>query len=349
MGAFGAASGGLRGGPGTVQTDYLKYFIDVAKLGSLTAAAEKNFMTPQGMSRSISALESQLGCKLFDRSRNKISLTYIGSELLGSVESMISDERQLRTRLYDLQKSVEESSAKTVIGYVSPIAFDTPLLYPVDIRSDAVNNRIHFFQRPTGQVVESLVKAAREPQADAVTIGALGLYECFPEENAEMVERLKEAGYEYRPIVQMCDFVLVSSRSPLARKKSLTRADICSQPLAVSSQGDMERTIEHLYGTDQIFVSTANSEFRTHLCQSDEAISFIPGISLVYGTPEGTVAIPMATPYLIEIGFVAEPEVFEMPFSVEGYRKIRDFYGPRQGSGAVKLVAEKADSIVRLG
>ena len=48
-----------------MQTNYLKYFVDVAKLGSIAAASNEDFITPQGMSRSLSALESSLGCQLF--------------------------------------------------------------------------------------------------------------------------------------------------------------------------------------------------------------------------------------------------------------------------------------------
>ncbi len=51
-----------------MQTTYLKHFVDVAEKGSIGAAAAADFISPQGMSRSISVLESELGCTLFSRS-----------------------------------------------------------------------------------------------------------------------------------------------------------------------------------------------------------------------------------------------------------------------------------------
>ena len=66
----------------SMQTDYVRYFIDVATLGSMSAAAKKNFMSPQGISRSIAALESELGCELFLRDSNKVTLTTFGERLL---------------------------------------------------------------------------------------------------------------------------------------------------------------------------------------------------------------------------------------------------------------------------
>ena len=40
-----------------MQTTYLKHFVDVAEKGSIGAAAAADFISPQGMSRSISVLE----------------------------------------------------------------------------------------------------------------------------------------------------------------------------------------------------------------------------------------------------------------------------------------------------
>ena len=53
-----------------MQTTYLKHFVDVAEKGSIGAAAAADFISPQGMSRSISVLESELGCTLFSKKPN---------------------------------------------------------------------------------------------------------------------------------------------------------------------------------------------------------------------------------------------------------------------------------------
>ena len=76
-----------------MQTDYLRYFIDVATLGSMSSAAKKNFMTPQGISRSIAALESELGCELFQRGRNKVTLTKFGEMLLDDARALLTDAK----------------------------------------------------------------------------------------------------------------------------------------------------------------------------------------------------------------------------------------------------------------
>lgn len=61
-----------------MQTNYLRHFIAVAEKGTISAAAASCFITPQGLSRSISALESELGCPIFEKSYKGMALTEFG-------------------------------------------------------------------------------------------------------------------------------------------------------------------------------------------------------------------------------------------------------------------------------
>lgn len=59
----------------------LRYFIQVCKYGSFSKAAEKSFISPQGMNATILRLERELGVRLFARSNNGVSLTQDGEYL----------------------------------------------------------------------------------------------------------------------------------------------------------------------------------------------------------------------------------------------------------------------------
>ena len=48
----------------------LYYFISVWETGSITKAAQRHFMTQQGLSRIISNMERELGTKLLTRKNN---------------------------------------------------------------------------------------------------------------------------------------------------------------------------------------------------------------------------------------------------------------------------------------
>ena len=49
----------------------LKYFLDVASFMSFTKAAEHNYVSQTAVSQQIQSMETELGFKLFDRSKGK--------------------------------------------------------------------------------------------------------------------------------------------------------------------------------------------------------------------------------------------------------------------------------------
>lgn len=321
-----------------MQTDYLRYFIDVATLGSMSAAAKKNFMSPQGISRSISALEAELGCELFQRDSNRVTLTRFGERLIEDARGLIERENSMRRSVIGLHSDEIKKNRTQFICYSSPIFFDTPLFFPVAGFNRALYGKVQFLQRSTPNVVDLLVDASRATRADIVIAGGLGLFDLFADENAVIVQRLFDAGYEYRPFMRMQDYVLVPAYSTLAKAQVLTKAEIRSHHLAVAASGGMERAISRHIGADSIYVSSGDSSFRSHLCRMGEALTFVPGASLVFGTPEGTVAVPMAEPYTIEIGFAARTKAFEDGVLSDVFERLSAFYSQYKDLGTFELV-----------
>ena len=70
-----------------MNTDYYRVFLAVARLRSLTRAAEELFTSQPAITRTIKNLESELGTKLFARSKKGVELTREGQILYEHVES----------------------------------------------------------------------------------------------------------------------------------------------------------------------------------------------------------------------------------------------------------------------
>ncbi|MBQ9000587.1 MAG: hypothetical protein IJ087_01885 [Eggerthellaceae bacterium] len=228
--------------------------------------------------------------------------------------------------------------------YMSPIFCDTPLFFPVSGLNTALYGKVQFLQRRTPEVVGALLDAAGVSQPDIVTVGGLGFFDLFADENAQMVRQLIDAGYEYWPFMHTCDYVLVPAYSPIANAKSLSKAEIGNHNLAVGSNGGMERAIARHIGVDNIYVASNDSGHRSHLCRMGEAITFVPGVSLVFGVPEGTVAIPMQEPYTIEIGFAAPRKAFREGALADVIERLRGFYSKHQQVDAFHLLDGKLSS-----
>ena len=68
----------------------LKYFLEAARLGNITRAAENLHVTQPTMSRQIKDLEEELGEKLFERTNYAIRLTAAGELLRERAEDILS-------------------------------------------------------------------------------------------------------------------------------------------------------------------------------------------------------------------------------------------------------------------
>ena len=67
--------------------DNLRYFLAVARTGTLSAAAEQLGTEHTTVARHIHALEEELNSRLFHRSNSGYGLTEVGERLLAGVEA----------------------------------------------------------------------------------------------------------------------------------------------------------------------------------------------------------------------------------------------------------------------
>jgi len=73
-----------------VDTRLLRYFAAVAQEGNLTRAAERLYVSQPALTKQIKQLESQLGARLFTRSRAGMTLTAAGQALAGRVPALLA-------------------------------------------------------------------------------------------------------------------------------------------------------------------------------------------------------------------------------------------------------------------
>jgi DNA-binding transcriptional LysR family regulator len=73
----------------SMDIDLAKTFLDIARSGSLIAAAERLHLTQTAVTARVKSLESQLGCQLFVRNRAGASLTAEGERFVGYATQLV--------------------------------------------------------------------------------------------------------------------------------------------------------------------------------------------------------------------------------------------------------------------
>ena len=79
-----------------------RYVLEVAKQGSVTAAAEELYVTPSALSKAIQKLEQDLGTPLFDRVGKSFYPTFAGTQFLARAEKIVDLQEQLRQEMEDI-------------------------------------------------------------------------------------------------------------------------------------------------------------------------------------------------------------------------------------------------------
>ena len=84
----------------------LKYFLSVARTGSMTAAAHSLHVTQPTLSRQLQDLEYELGKKLFVRGSHHVSLTRDGMLLRQRAEEIMEIVNQTETEFHTNSRSL---------------------------------------------------------------------------------------------------------------------------------------------------------------------------------------------------------------------------------------------------
>ena len=192
----------------------LRYFLTVAREGSITAAANFLHLTQPTLSRQLKDLEEELGIKLFDRHSHHITLTADGMRLRKRAEEIIDM----------LQKTEAEFAVheERIAGDVHIGGGETRVMHLLadiirDIRRDYPDIVFHLQSGNSGDITERLDKGLLDfavliQPADISKYHSVNL----PEKDVWGVIMRKDA--------------------PLAKKATITLKDLLDVPVILSSQ-----------------------------------------------------------------------------------------------------------------
>lgn len=90
-----------------MDTQTLKYIYDIAVYGSITRAAQFNFVSPSHLSRQVKKVEEMFSISIFERNNNGVFLTKQGQEFLQYIEPVLKNMTVLEKR-YNCQPLTQE-------------------------------------------------------------------------------------------------------------------------------------------------------------------------------------------------------------------------------------------------
>ncbi|MFS0776858.1 LysR family transcriptional regulator [Neobacillus sp. 3P2-tot-E-2] len=192
----------------------LRYFLTVAREGSMTAAANFLHVTQPTLSRQLKDLEEELGKKLFIRSSHSIILTEEGMLLRNRAEEIVNMVDKLESEFSSMEETISGDvyiggGETDAIRQIARVVKDLQLRYP--------NIRYHLYSGNEDDVTDRLDKGLLD----------FGI----------LIQPADLSKYNYNNIPAKDVWgVVMRKDSPLAFKDTIQTVDLLNVPLICSRQ-----------------------------------------------------------------------------------------------------------------
>jgi DNA-binding transcriptional LysR family regulator len=208
----------------------LKHFIELASNGSFSQSADKLHLTQPALSRSIKALEDELGQSLFDRIGRRNELTAFGAQIVQRARVLVDEADELRRTGKQLQ-SGEIGQFRVGMGSGPGAMLMTPLL--MVMANEHPQAHIDISRGSTALLVQAL----RDRLLDALILDIRSLQPA-PDLKVDAVQEMKGSF--------MC-----RAGHPLAKKRQVTLAQLREYPVASTPLSDeVARILMERYGAE---------------------------------------------------------------------------------------------------
>src|SRR5687768_1986093 len=200
--------------------DQLAALVEVARHGSLLAAAKSLFITEQGVRNRLITLEAELGHELYHKGRG----VRVGEILTRAGKRVLPEAMRLLEQAGCLKELLDEQAPSREIHIASSQYLSTYVLIDAIGRFHKLNPRVRIWLS---------VRTERDIEQALLTNPGLAFGVAAPYEPAVELT--------YEPLFSMSWSAIVPHRHPLVRKRPLQLADLVAHPLILFERGSTGR------------------------------------------------------------------------------------------------------------
>ena len=220
-----------------MRLEILELIMDVAKKGSISAAAREGHIQQTTLSAAIKSLETELNIKIFDRQFNGVILTKEGEELVKLAEPMLE--------LYHRMELISQSKGDTLTIHVNRLLY---CYFCYDILPQLHMNF------PESAMTISMT--AEDPLKDTVPQCRfdIGIGCCWPEAFEKQREAAEAVGLKLVPLLTSEHRIYVHKDNPLSDREYIDDLEVMrNQRIVIAKSFYLERF--YLSGMDKIVKS----------------------------------------------------------------------------------------------
>lgn len=238
----------------------LRYFVTVARELHFGRAAERLDITQPALSKQIRVLETNIGIKLFFRTKRSVKLTPAGEVFLTKVQQLL---RQAQQAIAAAQRTAKGSTGKLTIGFTATATY---AVLPELIRR---------FRSSYPQVEVEMLELSTEAQVTALNQGEIDLGFLHPP--------IDERGLEVYPLLSEEFVVVLPKQHHLNLAKSLSLKDLAQESFLLHPRSEGPFLYDEFFklcrknGFQPQIVKEVNShQTRIFFVAAGMGITFIP-------------------------------------------------------------------------
>lgn len=268
-----------------MRSQSLAYFLEIAEYGSFTSAAKKLYVSQQGLSKSIKALERDLGCRLFHRTSTRLELTNAGRALVPYARQCLQDIEELRKAMRPFGRIASPGR--------KPPAEEEVTLHATAFVSDSLlsllQNELRLASLDDVQVIEHSYREIVHELEAGTTPNLFAL--CLPE--GEVAELTSIPHVVFRPMFVTEILLVGSSQFIHPDKGAFSLKRVASLPIAYYNDPLLNRIIRDMFRDEPLKDVRMHSSSLLRISQSiqqGKAVTFSDSLSAYLSEPDEGIA-----------------------------------------------------------
>ncbi len=292
----------------------LRYVVEVASAGSITAAAARLYIAQPSLSKAVAELEAEMGITIFERSSRGVVPTEDGTRFL-------SYARQVVEQADLLEEQYKHGNPPRRVFAVSSQHYAFVVNAFVELVREYGHDRYEFSLREgtTAGIIEDVRLQRSE----------LGVIYRNDFNRDVLALAVREAELRFEPLFEAREHVFVSRRNPLAARESVTLADLAPYPRLSYDQGQRNSFYfaEEPHITEQVDKAIVVTDRATlfNLLIGLDGYTISSGILSADLNGTDIVAVPLADGGVMELGYVHQPRRPLSPLAESYLRHLRGY------------------------